>query len=209
MHASANGFAVSTSIPCKLTTLHGQQYTVDVQPYWNVWKLREHVCKELGIPEYEQSFIRGLVHLRSADSLFPPLLPQPGEPLELCLVRSCLPACFAKVEIEELWQGFLAFSRDHGDTVDGSHASRLARCYAGLCHLSSDIGTEDTTPTCFSFVELLWYFSDRSWLLDVGRVRCLRWQNAGDGMLANEADSNIDASEIDEEEIAPCSILMG
>eukprot|EP00928_Gymnodinium_smaydae_P095967 TRINITY_DN8363_c0_g3_i2.p1 TRINITY_DN8363_c0_g3~~TRINITY_DN8363_c0_g3_i2.p1 ORF type:complete len:210 (-),score=38.12 TRINITY_DN8363_c0_g3_i2:254-883(-) len=204
----------TTTVSCTLLTLNGQQHTVHVQRDWPVWKLREHVSEELGIPEYEQSFVSGSVQLRSCDSLLTSQEPQ--ESLELTLVLSTLPACFSKSQAKDIWKGFVAFSRDHGDTVDGACSSQLAR-FGGKYRVARQIRGRDDVPSSFSFAELLLYFSGfiadsprkarrpraaahmEATDLDFGRSSCARRLPA-DTQAESESDASESKSETDESE---------
>eukprot|EP00928_Gymnodinium_smaydae_P075673 TRINITY_DN5868_c0_g3_i1.p1 TRINITY_DN5868_c0_g3~~TRINITY_DN5868_c0_g3_i1.p1 ORF type:complete len:199 (-),score=29.22 TRINITY_DN5868_c0_g3_i1:704-1300(-) len=149
--------AMPSAFACQLLLPDGQTHTVNVQSDWAVWELREHVCRELSIPEHQQCYSQGSLHLQSDDLLFPST-PQPGESLVLTLLHLPLPACFTESEAEDIWRDFVASSRDHGDTVDGAFASKLARA-AGKHRLARQIDARDDVPEDFRFFELLWYFA--------------------------------------------------
>eukprot|EP00928_Gymnodinium_smaydae_P075670 TRINITY_DN5868_c0_g1_i3.p2 TRINITY_DN5868_c0_g1~~TRINITY_DN5868_c0_g1_i3.p2 ORF type:complete len:224 (-),score=45.50 TRINITY_DN5868_c0_g1_i3:303-917(-) len=199
--------ALPTSFECELLLPEGQNYTVNVQSDWAVWKLREHVCQELGIPEHQQRYAQGSVHLQS-DDLLSPSTPEPGETLQLTLIRSPLPACFTESQAEDVWRGFLAFSRDHGDTVDGAFASRLARGAGKHC-LARQIDARDDVPEDFEFCELLWYFAgfmrnpSRRAEDAAFRRACLGGEDSEDvdegESDASDSDGEGDASDVDDE----------
>eukprot|EP00928_Gymnodinium_smaydae_P022236 TRINITY_DN18735_c0_g1_i1.p1 TRINITY_DN18735_c0_g1~~TRINITY_DN18735_c0_g1_i1.p1 ORF type:complete len:214 (-),score=24.34 TRINITY_DN18735_c0_g1_i1:214-855(-) len=203
----------TSTFPCTLVALNGEMHTVHVRSDWPVWKLREHVSEELGIPEYELSFANDLVQLRSCDLLFTPQV-EPRDSLQLILVRSILPTCFSRSQARDIWSGFVAFSRDHGDTVDGACASQLAR-FGGNFRVARQIRGRNDVPSSFSFGELLLYFSrfitksprrvrpDRADedmaddVFDFGRISCARRQQ-GDTHAESESDARETEGDSDE-----------
>eukprot|EP00928_Gymnodinium_smaydae_P023998 TRINITY_DN19572_c0_g5_i1.p1 TRINITY_DN19572_c0_g5~~TRINITY_DN19572_c0_g5_i1.p1 ORF type:complete len:218 (+),score=38.40 TRINITY_DN19572_c0_g5_i1:96-749(+) len=107
--------------------LNGEEVTVKVNSSWEVWQLKECVRKKCRVPEYEQYFAHQSTKLRSADKLSAILSTCKGNNLAVSLVRCPRPPCFSKSEASELWEAFLAFSPDKGDTIDGARVSRVAR----------------------------------------------------------------------------------
>eukprot|EP00928_Gymnodinium_smaydae_P038289 TRINITY_DN26438_c0_g1_i1.p1 TRINITY_DN26438_c0_g1~~TRINITY_DN26438_c0_g1_i1.p1 ORF type:complete len:215 (+),score=28.03 TRINITY_DN26438_c0_g1_i1:51-647(+) len=178
-----------TRVPCRISTLNGRQYTVEVQTDWSIWKLKHHMRLTYQIPEYEQRYVRGSVQLRSADLVCSLPSEDLGDSLELDLLRLTKPDCFSRMQAEDLWQAFLVFSQDDGDTVKGDCAAQIAK-FVGKFGLADQIRAIVDIPKCFSFVDLLWYFSGFEMdprenicregaeigvdVMDFGRFRCAR-----------------------------------
>eukprot|EP00928_Gymnodinium_smaydae_P014324 TRINITY_DN15223_c0_g1_i1.p1 TRINITY_DN15223_c0_g1~~TRINITY_DN15223_c0_g1_i1.p1 ORF type:complete len:219 (+),score=35.84 TRINITY_DN15223_c0_g1_i1:36-692(+) len=146
------------SVPCKVRTLSGKQYSVNVQSTWRIRELRQCVHKKLGIPEYEQSYVQGSISMRSGDLLFQPELPLSAAPLEVVLVRSRKPSCFSKSKASDMWRVFIALSDDHGDTARGDCARQIAR-FEGMSELADAIANQTDVPERFTFLELLRFLS--------------------------------------------------
>eukprot|EP00928_Gymnodinium_smaydae_P011843 TRINITY_DN14331_c0_g1_i1.p1 TRINITY_DN14331_c0_g1~~TRINITY_DN14331_c0_g1_i1.p1 ORF type:complete len:221 (-),score=44.77 TRINITY_DN14331_c0_g1_i1:244-906(-) len=210
-------FQAPAVVACNISTLQGKQYNVEVETAWTVTNLREHMCEEFDIPEYEQLFVRGSVHLKSNDLVCFAPQEQQSDVLELILLRSPKPACFTKSRTEDIWDAFLSLSQDNGDTVETRHASQIAR-FAGMYQVARAIKQEDEMPKHFSFPDLLQYFSglkitkprtihsqrdkaesEEVMLFDVGRTRCARLQaQESTHSQSDEADTTEDATDTDE-----------
>eukprot|EP00928_Gymnodinium_smaydae_P019217 TRINITY_DN1734_c0_g1_i5.p1 TRINITY_DN1734_c0_g1~~TRINITY_DN1734_c0_g1_i5.p1 ORF type:complete len:273 (+),score=34.86 TRINITY_DN1734_c0_g1_i5:107-925(+) len=196
---------------CSIRTCSGEQFIAEVQSSWNVKKLREYLCKHVGIPEYEQQFLRASVRLLSSDLVYPSTSDQPNDCDEITLVRASMPECFSDVELQKCWHLFLTFSRDHGDTVEGTFASHIARS-ACMGRILRAIRAESPITTTFSFVDLMSYFSQVNtkqslpnvlayeedvvdeMLHDVGRTTCPRLP-AAYRQVDRQADSSDDEGE--------------
>eukprot|EP00928_Gymnodinium_smaydae_P019219 TRINITY_DN1734_c0_g1_i7.p1 TRINITY_DN1734_c0_g1~~TRINITY_DN1734_c0_g1_i7.p1 ORF type:complete len:224 (+),score=40.07 TRINITY_DN1734_c0_g1_i7:107-778(+) len=202
---------------CSIRTCSGEQFIAEVQSSWNVKKLREYLCKHVGIPEYEQQFLRASVRLLSSDLVYPSTSDQPNDCDEITLVRASMPECFSDVELQKCWHLFLTFSRDHGDTVEGTFAKHIARS-ADLDHILRAICAEPPIVTTFSFVDLMSYFSQLNakdslpralaaeevvvdaMLLDVGRTTCPR-SPAAHRLVDNQAlDADPDSSHVESDD---------
>eukprot|EP00928_Gymnodinium_smaydae_P006924 TRINITY_DN12472_c1_g3_i1.p1 TRINITY_DN12472_c1_g3~~TRINITY_DN12472_c1_g3_i1.p1 ORF type:complete len:229 (+),score=31.45 TRINITY_DN12472_c1_g3_i1:54-689(+) len=205
-------FGLATLVPCRVQTLGGKQYFVNVQTTWRIRELRESVRKHFGIPEYEQGYVQRSICMRSGDVLFPPQLQASSEPIEVTLVRSKIPSCFSKSKTSQMWISFLGFSDDDGDTVSWEQARKLAR-FEGMFELDRAITAQSDRVERFSFPEMLRYFSglkaqlprtrqastrleqsfERSLRLDIGNATCPRLQ-------AEDSQSETDEDESSEED---------
>eukprot|EP00928_Gymnodinium_smaydae_P085610 TRINITY_DN69139_c0_g1_i1.p1 TRINITY_DN69139_c0_g1~~TRINITY_DN69139_c0_g1_i1.p1 ORF type:complete len:217 (+),score=35.73 TRINITY_DN69139_c0_g1_i1:47-697(+) len=111
--------------------MDGREVMVTAARAWKVWNLRSEIWKRFHIPEFEQHFHAGVQKLRS-DQCMGDLVPMHShERLKITLVRSRVPESMSDSRAEDLWQAFLVFSRDNGDTVDGVHVLELMK-FAGL-----------------------------------------------------------------------------
>eukprot|EP00928_Gymnodinium_smaydae_P011844 TRINITY_DN14331_c0_g2_i1.p1 TRINITY_DN14331_c0_g2~~TRINITY_DN14331_c0_g2_i1.p1 ORF type:complete len:221 (-),score=33.49 TRINITY_DN14331_c0_g2_i1:48-710(-) len=204
-------------VTCTIGTLEGNQYSVEVKADCNMWNLRQHLSDVFGIPEYEQLFARGSVQLKSNDLVCFAGPDHQGDVFELTLLRFPKPACFTRSRAEDIWQAFLSFSPDNGDTVDSRYASKIAR-FAGMYRVARAIQKEVGMPTHFTYPDLMQYLSalkipksratqsprDRAecqevMRFDVGRTQCARLQEQDFSQRqADEAESNEGATDSDE-----------
>eukprot|EP00928_Gymnodinium_smaydae_P006925 TRINITY_DN12472_c1_g4_i1.p1 TRINITY_DN12472_c1_g4~~TRINITY_DN12472_c1_g4_i1.p1 ORF type:complete len:213 (+),score=31.82 TRINITY_DN12472_c1_g4_i1:47-685(+) len=203
-----------TSTQCKVQTLSGDEYSVNVQTTWRIRELRKCVRTQFGIPEYEQGYVQGSVCMRSGDFVFPAQLHAPSEPVEVTLVRSTMPSCFSKSNTLKMWLSFLALSDDDGDTVQRERASQIAR-FEGMIELARAITAQNDLPERVSFLELLQCFAalraqlpratrpartraeqnfEDSLRLDIGNASCPRFQ-------ADDSESETDEDDSAEEDL--------
>eukprot|EP00928_Gymnodinium_smaydae_P019221 TRINITY_DN1734_c0_g3_i1.p1 TRINITY_DN1734_c0_g3~~TRINITY_DN1734_c0_g3_i1.p1 ORF type:complete len:227 (+),score=34.99 TRINITY_DN1734_c0_g3_i1:56-682(+) len=180
---------------CNIRTLSGEEFFAEVEISWNIEKLREYMCRKFGIPEYEQHYLRASVRLLSSDLVCNSHV-QRDDCLDLTLVWSSMPDCLSKAELQQCWYYFLTFSRDHGDTVDGTFKHLIARM-ASMDVIACAIREEPVNATSVSFVDLMSHFAQLkpapveevlidSMLVDVGRTTCPRLQ-AANRLVDNEA----------------------
>eukprot|EP00928_Gymnodinium_smaydae_P099257 TRINITY_DN9421_c0_g1_i1.p1 TRINITY_DN9421_c0_g1~~TRINITY_DN9421_c0_g1_i1.p1 ORF type:complete len:247 (+),score=26.55 TRINITY_DN9421_c0_g1_i1:53-742(+) len=139
---------------CKVVTIQGDEFTLQAERSWKIWNLKMHVYDETRIPEYEQHFAHKTTKLLSDDTLSD-LLPSCDEDqLTLTLVRSGGPECIPKSQKVELWEAFLAFSHDSGDTMDGAQVAQVARM-GGMFRASELVPYVANIPDSVTFLELL------------------------------------------------------
>eukprot|EP00928_Gymnodinium_smaydae_P099258 TRINITY_DN9421_c0_g2_i1.p1 TRINITY_DN9421_c0_g2~~TRINITY_DN9421_c0_g2_i1.p1 ORF type:complete len:204 (+),score=41.73 TRINITY_DN9421_c0_g2_i1:53-664(+) len=139
---------------CKVVTIQGDEFILQAEGSWKVWNLKEDLYEETGIPEYEQHFAHGTTKLKSDDVLSDLLPSCKDHQLILTLVRSGGPKCFSESQKTELWEAFLAFSRDSGDTMDGKHVAKVARM-GDMFRLSQVVAGVANIPASVTFLELL------------------------------------------------------
>eukprot|EP00928_Gymnodinium_smaydae_P001143 TRINITY_DN10416_c1_g1_i1.p1 TRINITY_DN10416_c1_g1~~TRINITY_DN10416_c1_g1_i1.p1 ORF type:complete len:213 (+),score=24.91 TRINITY_DN10416_c1_g1_i1:56-694(+) len=208
---------VPATVPCKVRTLHGCQYSVHVQTTWRIRELRDCVRKTFGIPEYEQGYLQGCTRMRSGDLVLSPRAHQSGESPELVLVRSKVPRCFSKSDALDTWYCFLAFSDDDGDTVHRRRASQIAR-FEGMIELARAITAQNDLPERLSFPELLWHFAslkaelpratrrtptrlergfEDTLLMDIGNATCPRLQSEDSESERDEDESSDEDHTVD------------
>eukprot|EP00928_Gymnodinium_smaydae_P058718 TRINITY_DN41916_c0_g1_i1.p1 TRINITY_DN41916_c0_g1~~TRINITY_DN41916_c0_g1_i1.p1 ORF type:complete len:214 (+),score=38.43 TRINITY_DN41916_c0_g1_i1:131-772(+) len=177
---------VRESCTCIIRNLSGRQYVVEVETTWSIMKLREYMSTTYEIPEYQQCYYHDSIRMLSNDLLFDSTAQQKNDSSDLTLVRAPKPECFSQVQVQECWRYFRIFSRDNGDTVDGTFAKQIAR-FAGLDQIAHAIRAELDIALSFNFVDLMCYFEKLNtepplppaplvdaMLVDVGRTTCPR-----------------------------------
>eukprot|EP00928_Gymnodinium_smaydae_P076652 TRINITY_DN5970_c0_g2_i1.p1 TRINITY_DN5970_c0_g2~~TRINITY_DN5970_c0_g2_i1.p1 ORF type:complete len:231 (-),score=22.33 TRINITY_DN5970_c0_g2_i1:261-953(-) len=202
---------------CKVVSLKGTEMSVHATCSWRVWNLKAHVRAKWRIPEYEQRYAKGNETVQSDDMLCNLVSTREGNHLTLTLVRCRGPDCFSRSRTSELWEAFLAFSRDSGDTMDGTQVAQVAKM-GGLFNISDSVARVPNISASITFLELLtileahrtprnarqtWRPTDGEasslWTLDLGRSqlaprrRSDELNNAGDA--AEDVNEDRDASE--------------
>eukprot|EP00928_Gymnodinium_smaydae_P037143 TRINITY_DN25828_c0_g1_i1.p1 TRINITY_DN25828_c0_g1~~TRINITY_DN25828_c0_g1_i1.p1 ORF type:complete len:222 (+),score=34.52 TRINITY_DN25828_c0_g1_i1:118-783(+) len=139
---------------CDVTFISGQHITFQANCSWSVCKLRKYVRKIFRIPEYEQQYAFGLVHLRS-NELLADILELHGVPqLSLSLLRSKVPDGFAHCLVRDMWRSFLKYSTDEGDTVPFNRIAEVARS-GGLFRTARMVPEAHESLEAVSFPHLL------------------------------------------------------
>eukprot|EP00928_Gymnodinium_smaydae_P076651 TRINITY_DN5970_c0_g1_i1.p1 TRINITY_DN5970_c0_g1~~TRINITY_DN5970_c0_g1_i1.p1 ORF type:complete len:237 (-),score=31.97 TRINITY_DN5970_c0_g1_i1:231-941(-) len=142
------------SLTCKVVSMQGQEMSVHATSSWRIWHLKAHVRAKWRIPEYEQHFAKGNDTVRSDDLLRDLLFTCEGNQLTLSLVRARGPECFSRSRTSELWEAFLAFSRDSGDTMDGTQVAQVAKM-GGLFRIADSVACVPNISASVTFLQLL------------------------------------------------------
>eukprot|EP00928_Gymnodinium_smaydae_P087230 TRINITY_DN71523_c0_g1_i1.p1 TRINITY_DN71523_c0_g1~~TRINITY_DN71523_c0_g1_i1.p1 ORF type:complete len:235 (-),score=34.77 TRINITY_DN71523_c0_g1_i1:55-690(-) len=138
----------------RLLLLNGDEITVKARSSWKVWQFKECVRKRLRTPEYEQHFVHQDAQMSSEDTLSALSSACEGNEFTCSFLRRPRPPCISKGEAEELWEAFLTFSPNSGDTMDGANMARVAR-FAGMFDESELVAKLPNIPDSVTFPELL------------------------------------------------------
>eukprot|EP00928_Gymnodinium_smaydae_P018788 TRINITY_DN17161_c0_g1_i1.p2 TRINITY_DN17161_c0_g1~~TRINITY_DN17161_c0_g1_i1.p2 ORF type:complete len:215 (-),score=27.69 TRINITY_DN17161_c0_g1_i1:213-803(-) len=124
---------------------------------WRISDLKEHLRCNLDIPEYEQHFEHKSTRLRSDDLLCN--LERGGENrLDLTLVRESIPKQFPHSRTKRIWNAFVAFSSDFGDSIDGMKATHVAQ-FANMYQVAQILASSTNLPNTLTFGEVLDLFA--------------------------------------------------
>eukprot|EP00928_Gymnodinium_smaydae_P087225 TRINITY_DN7151_c0_g3_i2.p1 TRINITY_DN7151_c0_g3~~TRINITY_DN7151_c0_g3_i2.p1 ORF type:complete len:270 (-),score=59.94 TRINITY_DN7151_c0_g3_i2:367-1122(-) len=144
----------TTLLQCDLLLLSGRVQSVRAEREWQLWELRKYIEKALGIPESEQRFACAAADVKSETVMKDLLSLQGSEHLTLSFSRSPTPACFKESMAREIWEAFLLFSPDKGDTMDSAHVSDVMH-FAGMFQSSRKIRQEQDISKSLTFPEVL------------------------------------------------------
>eukprot|EP00928_Gymnodinium_smaydae_P068207 TRINITY_DN5126_c0_g1_i1.p1 TRINITY_DN5126_c0_g1~~TRINITY_DN5126_c0_g1_i1.p1 ORF type:complete len:255 (-),score=16.60 TRINITY_DN5126_c0_g1_i1:546-1196(-) len=147
-----------SSISCEVTVSCGQHISVIVKRSWTVSDLREHLRCANGIPEYEQHFAQGSKRLRSDDILCNLDRGHETNRLALTLVKESIPKRFSPSRTNRIWEAFVAFSSDYGDSINGMKATHVAQ-FANMYQVAQVLASSTNLPQTLNFCELLDLFA--------------------------------------------------
>eukprot|EP00928_Gymnodinium_smaydae_P096497 TRINITY_DN8539_c0_g2_i1.p1 TRINITY_DN8539_c0_g2~~TRINITY_DN8539_c0_g2_i1.p1 ORF type:complete len:227 (+),score=49.80 TRINITY_DN8539_c0_g2_i1:45-725(+) len=182
-------------IECQIGTTGGSRFRVQAKRSCKVWDLRNKISSAAQIPAYEQHLFAGNVKMRSADALSMFAPPTLDAPLKLTLLRSTVPDGISHALALLLWQGFRAFSRDSGETMDGARTPSLLR-FAGLSECVDLLRTRADVPSLWTFPQCLAYVAE----LQPARVALPANQVEVDE--GGDAESDTSSEDTDPEDIA-------
>eukprot|EP00928_Gymnodinium_smaydae_P076825 TRINITY_DN5991_c0_g1_i1.p1 TRINITY_DN5991_c0_g1~~TRINITY_DN5991_c0_g1_i1.p1 ORF type:complete len:221 (+),score=42.43 TRINITY_DN5991_c0_g1_i1:59-721(+) len=150
-------FQIPAEVECQIASMGGSRFSVRASKALKVWELKERICRAAWIPVYEQHLYTDHVQMHSNASLSSFLPVTQNSCLQISLVRSRVPDEISDWRASVVWQGFFAFSKNCGDTIDGKCLTSVLR-FAGLhkCAalslLMSKVPTSLTFPQCLAHV---------------------------------------------------------
>eukprot|EP00928_Gymnodinium_smaydae_P012743 TRINITY_DN14644_c0_g1_i2.p1 TRINITY_DN14644_c0_g1~~TRINITY_DN14644_c0_g1_i2.p1 ORF type:complete len:215 (+),score=34.51 TRINITY_DN14644_c0_g1_i2:73-717(+) len=129
------------TIECEVATMGGSRLIVHAKRSWKVWQLKEKIAAEMKIPMFEQHLVKDTCMMRNGDTLISAMPSNHSSRLNIGLSRWSVPDTLSNELVSLIWQGYLAFSKDCGETIDGGRVPSLMR-YAGL-HESATLVSRD------------------------------------------------------------------
>eukprot|EP00928_Gymnodinium_smaydae_P092147 TRINITY_DN7595_c0_g1_i3.p1 TRINITY_DN7595_c0_g1~~TRINITY_DN7595_c0_g1_i3.p1 ORF type:complete len:239 (-),score=33.96 TRINITY_DN7595_c0_g1_i3:103-747(-) len=147
------------AVECRIVSMGGSQVTVDARKSSKVWELKEDICCALEVPEYEQHLYLDTVKMHSKAALSSFTSTSHDAPLKITLVRSRLPDCLSHHVASLLWQGFLAFGGECGETMHEARMVSLLR-FAGLFDCADLASKTSELPTLLTFPQCVAYVAD-------------------------------------------------
>eukprot|EP00928_Gymnodinium_smaydae_P022265 TRINITY_DN18753_c1_g1_i1.p1 TRINITY_DN18753_c1_g1~~TRINITY_DN18753_c1_g1_i1.p1 ORF type:complete len:219 (-),score=35.21 TRINITY_DN18753_c1_g1_i1:446-1102(-) len=142
------------TIECEVTTLGGSRLVVHAERPWKVLHLKERIAAQTKIPVFEQQLVADMCVMRNDDALIDALASDHASHLDIGLSRWSVPDTICDELLSLTWQGFRAFSKDCGETIDGARVASLMR-YAGLHECATLVDVEYEIPGSMMFADLL------------------------------------------------------
>eukprot|EP00928_Gymnodinium_smaydae_P093257 TRINITY_DN77332_c0_g1_i1.p1 TRINITY_DN77332_c0_g1~~TRINITY_DN77332_c0_g1_i1.p1 ORF type:complete len:257 (+),score=35.60 TRINITY_DN77332_c0_g1_i1:67-771(+) len=144
---------------CDIIFTSGRIETIQAEKSWKVWQLRVKIDEELDIPEHEQQLLVDCLILKSDHFLGDLLQPYDSERLKLSFVRLATPERVDEQTASQVWNAFLSFSSDGGDTMDGTYISRVM-AITGMRKSSQEFDACGAFHQPLTFRELLQVVAD-------------------------------------------------
>eukprot|EP00928_Gymnodinium_smaydae_P050589 TRINITY_DN34143_c0_g1_i1.p1 TRINITY_DN34143_c0_g1~~TRINITY_DN34143_c0_g1_i1.p1 ORF type:complete len:198 (+),score=24.30 TRINITY_DN34143_c0_g1_i1:3-596(+) len=153
-----------------------------------VWNLKQDIHRATSIPMYEQHLFLNTVKMRSSDALST-FLPADGDShLKIGLLRSRVTEEIPRRLVNVAWQGFLAFSKDCGETIDGARLASLMR-FADLHECASLFLAMFDVPATLTFPHSL---------AVIAELQRIRGELEDDPELDSDEDSDSDDEEVED-----------
>eukprot|EP00928_Gymnodinium_smaydae_P042537 TRINITY_DN2861_c0_g1_i1.p1 TRINITY_DN2861_c0_g1~~TRINITY_DN2861_c0_g1_i1.p1 ORF type:complete len:261 (-),score=21.49 TRINITY_DN2861_c0_g1_i1:437-1117(-) len=140
--------------------MDGEVFSISAQPFWQTWNLRSHVEKTMGIPSYEQHYAKDGVKLHSNDFLCSLMLERDIPCLHLYLARCSKPEFLSHHCATRMWQSFMVFSHDRGETIEGKYVEEVIR-FGGLVESAESVDVSPDVPDRLTFPELMTFVAMR------------------------------------------------
>eukprot|EP00928_Gymnodinium_smaydae_P076826 TRINITY_DN5991_c0_g2_i1.p1 TRINITY_DN5991_c0_g2~~TRINITY_DN5991_c0_g2_i1.p1 ORF type:complete len:257 (+),score=37.33 TRINITY_DN5991_c0_g2_i1:100-771(+) len=147
-------FQSPAEIECQIASMGGSLLSLSASETLKVWELKERIRSAERIPVYEQHLYIDHVKMHSNASLSAFLPVAQNSCVKISLVRSRVPDEISRLRASVVWQGFMAFSKNCGDTIDGRCLTSVLR-YAGLQKCAALSLLMATVPTSLTFPQCL------------------------------------------------------
>eukprot|EP00928_Gymnodinium_smaydae_P009041 TRINITY_DN13336_c0_g1_i2.p1 TRINITY_DN13336_c0_g1~~TRINITY_DN13336_c0_g1_i2.p1 ORF type:complete len:181 (+),score=21.80 TRINITY_DN13336_c0_g1_i2:68-610(+) len=142
---------------CRVAMLNGDVVVIPAERSWKMWQLRKEISNAKNIPEYELSIFQGDVQLHSNDPLVDTSKPE-GDVVHISLFRSCPSRTLSAPQLQQLWQGFMEYSTDNGETLDLDDVHRIVRSagmFKAARRLDDTMFLSCDMPAAITFAQLL------------------------------------------------------
>eukprot|EP00928_Gymnodinium_smaydae_P088107 TRINITY_DN72250_c0_g1_i1.p1 TRINITY_DN72250_c0_g1~~TRINITY_DN72250_c0_g1_i1.p1 ORF type:complete len:220 (+),score=4.35 TRINITY_DN72250_c0_g1_i1:185-844(+) len=147
-----------STVSCEVTIACGEHISVTPKHSWTISSLREHLQCTHGIPEYEQHFAYRSRRLRSDDIVCSLDREDGKNRVLLTLMRDSIPKRFSHSRTKRIWEAFLAFSSDYGDSIDGMKATHVAQ-FADMYQVAQLLASSTDLPHTLNFCEIVDLFA--------------------------------------------------
>eukprot|EP00928_Gymnodinium_smaydae_P022264 TRINITY_DN18753_c0_g2_i1.p1 TRINITY_DN18753_c0_g2~~TRINITY_DN18753_c0_g2_i1.p1 ORF type:complete len:219 (-),score=33.19 TRINITY_DN18753_c0_g2_i1:366-1022(-) len=142
------------SIECEVVMLGGSRLVVHAESSWKVWQLKEEIATMTNMPIFEQHLVKDTCVMCNSDILVNLVAANRAPHLQVWLSRWRVPDTICDEMLLLTWQGFLAFSKDSGGTIEGARAVAVMR-YAGLHECATLVSEEYELPGPLAFADFV------------------------------------------------------